>query len=292
MKKSKIATIAAGIIAVICLVIFGIFSFHYNIKDQEVLVLQFGKVVAVNEEPGVYFTIPFIQSKREIFVGERLYDLPETEVITADKKTMKANCYVIWRIDDAQKYNQTLSSEAVAQSRINTATYNAMKNYISSTNQEDVIGGKDGSLGNNILQKITSLSQYGIEITQMEIKVLDLPNDNKEAVYSRMISERNAIAAEYKAEGDKEANTIKTQADADVKKIISEAEVEAADVIAQGEQQYYSILAESYGKSPERREFYNFMIELEAMKESLKNGGTVVIDENSPLYDILNNMAR
>ena len=106
-----------------------------------------------------------------------------------------------------------------------------------------------------------------------------------------MISERNAIAAEYKAEGDKEANTIKTQADADVKKIVSDAEVKAADVIADGEKQYYSILADSYGKSAERREFYNFMIELEAMKESLKNGGTVVIDENSPLYDILNNTA-
>ena len=289
--QKNIAIIATSIVAVLLVVFLGLVSFHHNKKDQEVLILQFGKVVDVKEDPGVYLTIPFVQSTKEIFVGERLYDLPSTEVITADKKTMISNCYVIWRIDDAQKYNQTLSSEAVAQSRINTATYNAMKNYISSTNQEDVIGGKDGSLGSNILKKITSLSQYGIEITQMEIKVLDLPNDNKEAVYSRMISERNAIAAEYKAEGDKEANTIKTQADADVKKIVSDAEVKAADVIADGEKQYYSILADSYGKSAERREFYNFMIELEAMKESLKNGGTVVIDENSPLYDILNNTA-
>lgn len=290
--KKNVAIITASIIAVLAVIFVGLVSFHHNVQDQEVLVLQFGKVVDVKEEPGVYFTIPFIQSKKEIFVGERLYDLPSTEVITADKKTMISNCYVIWRINDSKKYNQTLSSEAVAQSRINTATYNAMKNYISATNQEDVIGGKDGSLGSNILKKITSLSQYGIEITQMEIKILDLPNDNKEAVYSRMISERKTIAAEYKAEGEKEANTVKTQADADVKKIVSEAEVKAADVIAEGEKQYYNILAESYGKSAERREFYNFMIELEAMKESLKNGGTVVVDRNSPLYEILNNTAN
>lgn len=290
MKKNA-KVIAGAVIAILVVLISSIFVINYNIKDQEVLILQFGKVVDNKKDEGIYFTIPFIQSKKEIFVGERLYDLPSTEVITSDKKTMISNCYVTWKVTDSKKYYQTLSSETVAESRINVATYNAMKNYISSKTQEDVIGGKDGSLGGNILKEIDNLTSYGIKVTKMEVKVLDLPDDNKQAVYNRMISERNTIAAEYTAEGEKEANTIKTQADADVKKIVSEAEVAAADTIAQGEQEYYSILAESYGKSAERQEFYDFMIELEALKNSLKNGGTVVIDKDSPLYDILNNTA-
>lgn len=274
---------------VICLgVLIGSLAFNYNVKEKQVLIFQFGQVVDVQTEPGVYFIIPVVQSKKTIYVGEQLYDVPSTDVITSDKKSMIANCYVTWQITDAKKYYQTLSSETVAQSRIDVAVYNAMKNIISSTSQEDVIGGKDGSLGDSILKKITSLSQYGIEITQIEVKVLDLPDDNKTAVYNRMISERNAIAAEYTANGEKEAATIRSQTDANVRKIVSDAEVQAADTVAEGEQEYYKILADSYGKSSERREFYEFMIGLEALKDSLSNGGTIVIDQNSPLYEILN----
>lgn len=285
--KKRVITIVSAVIVILGIIILST-SFNYNVKEKEVLIFQFGQVVDVKKEPGIYFKVPVIQNQKVIYVGEQLYDIPETDVITSDKKSMIANCYVTWRITDSKKYYQTLSSETVAQSRINVAVYNAMKNVISATTQEDVIGGKDGSLGSVILKKITSLSQYGIEISQIEVKVLDLPSDNKLAVYNRMISERNAIAAEYTANGEKEAATIRSQTDASARKITSEAEVKAADAVAEGEKQYYKILADSYGKSAERREFYDFMIGLDAMKESLSNGGTIVIDKNSPLYDILN----
>lgn len=285
--KKRVITIVSAVIVILGIIILSS-SFNYNVKEKEVLIFQFGQVVDVKKEPGVYFKVPVIQNQKIIYVGEQLYDIPETDVITSDKKSMIANCYVTWQITDSKKYYQTLSSESVAQSRINVAVYNAMKNVISATTQEDVIGGKDGSLGSVILNKITSLSQYGINISQIEVKVLDLPSDNKLAVYNRMISERNAIAAEYTANGEKEAATIKSQTDATARKITSEAEVQAADAVAEGEKQYYKILADSYGKSAERREFYDFMIGLDAMKESLSNGGTIVIDKNSPLYDILN----
>lgn len=285
--KKRIMVIISAVIVILGIIILST-SFNYNVKEKEVLIFQFGQVVDVKKEPGIYFKVPVIQNQKAIYVGEQLYDIPETDVITSDKKSMIANCYVTWRITDSKKYYQTLSSETVAQSRINVAVYNAMKNVISATTQEDVIGGKDGSLGSVILKRITSLSQYGIEISQIEVKVLDLPSDNKLAVYNRMISERNAIAAEYTANGEKEAATIRSQTDASARKITSEAEVQAADAVAEGEKQYYKILADSYGKSAERREFYDFMIGLDAMKESLSNGGTIVIDKNSPLYDILN----
>lgn len=285
--KKNVRTIIFSVIAI--LVIFvGTSFFGYNTKNNNVLIIQFGEVVDTKTEPGIYFKIPVIQTTKNIYVGERLYDIPASEVITSDKKTMIANCYVTWQITDPKKYYQTLSSEAVAQGRIDVVVYNAMKNVISSTSQDDVIGGKDGSLGATILNRI-SMEQYGIDITANEIKVLDLPDVNKEAVYNRMISERNAIAAEYKANGERDAKNIRSAADAKARTLVSDAQVIAANTQAEGESEYFQTLANAYGASSERQEFYNYMIGLDAMKESLANGGTIAIDQNSPLYNILNN---
>lgn len=285
--KKNVRTIIFSVIAI--LVIFvGTSFFGYNTKNNNVLIIQFGEVVDTKTEPGIYFKIPIIQTTKNVYVGERLYDIPSSEVITSDKKTMIANCYVTWQITDPKKYYQTLSSEAVAQGRIDVVVYNAMKNVISSTSQDDVIGGKDGSLGATILNRI-SMDQYGIDITANEIKVLDLPDVNKEAVYNRMISERNAIAAEYKANGERDAKNLRSAADAQARTLVSDAQVIAATTQAEGESEYFKTLADAYGASAERQEFYNYMIGLDAMKESLANGGTIAIDQNSPLYSILNN---
>ena len=284
--KNRIITISLAVIAVIALIITAS-CIHYNQLNHDVLVFQLGQVVEVKEDTGLFVTAPFIQSTKSIYTGENLYDLSKSDVITSDKKTMICNCYVTWRIVDSKKYYQTLSSESVAQSRIDVAVYNALKKVISSTTQDDVISGKDGSLGDTILGKITSLSQYGIEITKLETKLLDLPSDNKSAVFQRMISERNVIAAEYKANGDKEANTLKAEVDAAVRQTKSDAEVIAADIIAEGESEYFSILADAYSGSSQREYFYNYIIGLDVLKESLKNGGTVAITSDSPLYEIL-----
>ena len=141
-----------------------------------------------------------------------------------------------------------------------------MKNVISSTTQDDVISGKDGSLGATILNRI-SMDQYGIDITANEIKVLDLPDVNKEAVYNRMISERNAIAAEYKANGERDAKNLRSAADAQARTLVSDAQVIAANTQAEGESEYFKTLADAYGASAERQEFYNYMIGLDAMRE-------------------------
>ena len=286
--KSRIKSIVIASIAIIVFIILAS-CINFNQVNHNVLIFQFGQVVDVKEDTGLYFTAPFIQSTKSIYTGENLYDLSKSDVITSDKKTMICNCYVTWKIVDSKKYYQTLSSKSVAQSRIDVAVYNALKKVISATKQDDVISGKDGSLGNNILEKITSLSQYGIEITKLETKLLDLPADNKDAVFQRMISERNVIAAEYKAKGEKEAKTLTSEVDASVRQIKSDAEVIAASTKAEGESEYFKILADSYGSSSKREEFYKYIIGLNALKESLKNGGTITITTDSPLYEILIN---
>lgn len=285
--KKNVKTLTLAVLAL--LVIFvGTSFFGYNKKNNNVLLIQFGEVVDTKTETGIYFKLPIIQKAKSVYVGEQLYDVPASEVITSDKKTMIANCYITWQVTDPKKFYQTLSSESVAQSRLDVAVYNAMKNVISSISQDTVISGKDGSLGSTILKKI-SMDKYGIAITANEIKILDLPDSNKQAVYDRMVSERKAIAAEYTANGEKNAKNIRSATDAEVRKVVSDAQVEAADTKAEGDSEYFRILADAYSSSQERHDFYDFIVGLDAMKESLSNGGTITIDKDSPLYDILNN---
>lgn len=288
MKKKIIAVVVISILLIIA-TIFAASCFHYNVKDRNVLVFRFGKLISIKDDIGVYFINPFTQKTKSIFVGERTYDIPTTSVTTSDKKNMSCNAYVTWQITDMKLYYQSLSSVEAAKGRIDTSVYSAIKKVISSITQDEVISGKDGSLCESIAKYIHLEDSYGITVTKIEIKVLDLPDDNKTAVYNRMISERGAIAAKFTADGKKEADTLRSKTDAEVRQITSDAEAQAATIIAEGEATYYQILANAYSDSPSKTEFYKFWTSLNAMRESLQNGGTFVVDEDSPLYEILSN---
>lgn len=284
--KSKIAIRIVLIVAIIIVT-----SMFYVVKPNESgLVKQFGKVVNSQMTPGLYVKIPLIQDVTYTNTGERLYDLEKSDVITADKKNMIADCYCIWSVTDPLKFYQTLAnSSKTAESRIDVSVYNAMKNEISSTKQDDVISGKDGTLNSAIMEKIDGMESYGININDVEMKQLDLPEDNKDSVYERMISERDVISTQYEAEGNRQATEITNKVDSQVRVMLSEANTQAASLEAEGESEYYRILSEAYNSSDDAREFYQFIIGLNSLKESLKNGGTIVIDETSPLYEVIKN---
>lgn len=279
--------IVLGIIFAIALIVF--LNGKYTLKENEYgLVKEFGKVVDVKYEAGLYFKKPFIQSVTKLPKEDQLYDLASSDVITSDKKSMIADCYVIWRISDPLTYYQTLKSTSNAESRIDVTVYNAMKNVISSIKQEEVIQGKDGTLSNTIMKKLeeNSMAQYGITIAAVEMKLLDLPADNKSAVYTRMISERQKISAQYTAEGESEAQQIRNDVDYQVRVILSSAEKESKTIIAEGEAEYMRIIQEAYG-DPARKEFYEFLRGLEATKASLTEGTMIIIDEEYPIVDNL-----
>ena len=258
-------------------------------KENEFgLIKQFGKVVQTKQEAGLYFKKPFIQSVMNLPKDEQLYDLASSDVITSDKKSMIADCYVVWQITDPLKYYQTLKSISNAESRIDILVYNSMKNVISSTTQDEVIRGKDGTLSAKVMESLSgnSVEQYGISINLVEMKLLDLPEDNKDAVYSRMISERNKIAAQYTAEGESEAQQIRNDVDYQVRVVLSNAQKEAKTIIAEGEAEYMKIIQAAYN-SPDRNEFYQFLRGLEATKASLSEGTMVIINDS---YKIIDNL--
>ncbi len=257
--------------------------------NQYTIVRQFGKVVDIRDTAGISFKVPFLQDTQTLPNTVLLYDLPVSDVITKDKKTMVADSFVLWRISDPQKFIQTLnSSVSNAESRLSTLVYNAMNNTISGMNQSEVISGRDGELASAIKAGVTGLEQYGIELIAVETKRLDLPDDNKEAVYQRMISERNNIAAQYTASGESEAQKIRSETDKEVEIMLSEAKAQAEVLQAEGEAEYMRILSDAYA-DPDRAEFYNFVRSLDAAKASLTNEDNILIlGPDSPLAQIFN----
>lgn len=257
-------------------------------ENEYSLVRQFGKIDHIVSEAGVSFKAPFIQSVDTLPKQTLLYDLSSSDVITSDKKTMICDSYILWRISDPQKFAQTLNCSITnAESRLNTIVYNSTKNIISSLTQEDVISGRDGELSAAIIANIgNTLDQYGIELLAFENKQLDLPSDNKTAVYERMISERDNIAATYTAEGSSEAQKIKNTTDKEVTVMLSEAEKQAEILIAEGEAEYMRILSEAYSDAS-KQDFYSFVRSLDAVKASMVgNNKTVILSADSPIAQI------
>ena len=286
MKKivRKILTIAIALAIMI-----GLGGSVVVTKENEYkLIREFGRVSRVIDTAGLSFKIPFIQSADTLPKEILLYDLAASDVITMDKKTMLTDSYVLWQITDPLKFAQTLNSSVLnAERRIDTTVYNSIKNIISSMSQNDVISGRDGELSEAIMNNIGStMEQYGIQLLAVETKQLDLPSDNKAAVYERMISERDKIAATYQAEGQAEAQVIRNTTDREIAVSISNAQAEAAAVTAEGEAEYMRILAGAYN-TPERTEFYSFIRALDAARASLTGtDNTLILPADSPIASI------
>lgn len=283
--KGKRVGILIGVAAVVVAVGASVTITQQN---EYKLIRQFGKVDRVISSSGISFKIPFIESTQSLPKETLLYDLAASDVITKDKKTMISDSYVLWKISDPLKFAQTLNSSVESgESRINTAVYNATKNAISSMSQDQVITSRDGELSDMVMEAIgTNMDQYGIELLKFETKQLDLPDDNKEAVYERMISERDNIAATYKAEGNSEAKVIRNKTDKEVAIQISDAKKQAEILEAEGEQEYMKILAQAYGEE-DRSEFYSFVRSLDALKTSMKGEDkTVILSADSPIAQI------
>ena len=266
-------------------------SATYVVRQNEYgVVYEFGAVVDVKEAPGLYFKIPFVQTTSTLPKTKLLYDLPISDVITADKHSMVLDSFALWRISDARLFIESLSgSVSNAESRINAIVYNALKTVISSQNQEAIISGRDGAVVRLVMENIgSSFDRYGIEMLAVETKTLDLPDDNKSAVYTRMISERNNIAASYTAEGEAEAKRIRNEADKQVEITLSKAKSDAETVKAAGDAEYMRILANVYDTEDEA-EFYSYMIALDALGDSMTGEEkTLILSPDSPIAKIFN----
>ncbi len=292
MKKTGRFAGVIVLILVIAAVITLLSTMIITKENQFTLVKRFNKIERVVDHAGLSLRTPFIDTIAVLPKSIQFYDMQESDVITMDKKTMVADSYVLWKIVDPIKFAQTLNASVIqAESRIDTIVYNSMKNVISSLAQTEVISGRDGELNEAFMNNIgTTMDQYGIELISVETKHLDLPSDNKSAVFERMISERAQIAATYTAEGQSEAQKIQNATDREVAISISNAEAKAASITAEAEAEYMRTLSEAYS-TPERSEFYTFIRSLDAAKNSLSgDDNTLILSKDSPIAQIFYNV--
>ena len=287
MKKG----IIVGILAALLLIV-GSTCFYTVEENQSACIFRFSKIIDTTGTAGLHFKIPFIDSVKYFSKATTLYDIPPSEVLTSDKQNMTVDCYILWRIADPLKFYQTLGTATVAEERLNAITYTALKNTMGTLAQAEIINMNDGAERNDIYAGIASLVdteavKYGIHVEDVKIKRFDLPESNLNAVYSRMISERNQMAEKYTADGNYEASIIRNDVDKQVNIIVSNAEAEAAELVAQGEAEYMRLLAAAYD-SPDKQAFYEFTLALDALAASL-NGTekTVILDAGSELAQIL-----
>ena len=280
-------------IALAVVLVFVLMNSVYTVKENEYACrVQFSKIVDTTDEAGLHFKIPFVDSVKYFSKATTLYDIPPSEVLTSDKQNMTVDCYVLWKINDPLKFYQTLGTPLAAEDRLNALTYNELKTVMGTLAQADIINMEDGAKRNDIYESIASdvneLAQtYGISVVDVKIKQFDLPESNLNAVYNRMISERNQMAEKYTAEGNQEAAMIRNQVDRDVNIMISNAQAQAAELEAEGEAEYMRLLAEAYD-SEDKKDFYEFTLALDALKKSLTGSEkTVILDADSELAKLL-----
>ena len=286
MKNKRFLFIIIAIIA-----IFLGASSTYSLRENEYGIrLQFNKIASIDENAGLYFKIPFIQNVRKVPKSIQLYDIRPSDVMTADKKSMIADMYILWRIVNPTVYYQTLNANVNnAKDRTGITVYNSVKSVISSMTQDEIIEAR----GEKLTQTITAdanpdIQKYGIEIVQAQLKSLDLPDDNKQAVYERMISERNNIAASYTAEGESKAKKIQNETDKQVAILKAQAEKNSAKLKAEGEAKYMETLQQAYNDK-DKADFYNYIRSLDALKVSLSGKGEkkLMLGRDSELAKIL-----
>ena len=287
MKKTIIA------IVIVLLLVIGLSGSIYTVReDQYACTFRFSEIVNTTANPGLHFKMPFVDSVKYFSKATQFYDIPPSEVLTSDKQNMTVDCYILWEISDPQQFYRALGTTAKAEERLNAITYNALKNAMGRLAQADIINMNDGAERNDIYEGITTTvdaqaATYGIHVEDVKIKQFDLPDSNLNAVYSRMISERNQMAEKYTADGNYDASIIRNEVDKQVNIIVSNAEAEAAKLEAEGEAEYMRMLAEAYN-TEDKKDFYEFILALDALKQSLTGSEkTIILDESSELAQIL-----
>ena len=287
MKKG----IIIAVIALLLVIVIG--SGYYTVEEnQYACTFRFSEIINTVSEPGLHFKVPFLDSVKYFPKAIQFYDIPPSEVLTADKQNMTVDCYVLWHISDPQQFYRALGTSVKAEERLNAITYNALKTAMGTLAQADIINMNDGAERNEIYDGIAGTvdkqaATYGINVLDVKIKQFDLPESNLNAVYSRMISERNQMAEKYTADGNYDASIIRNDVDKQVNIIVSNAQAEAAKIEASGEAEYMRLLAKAYN-TKDKKEFYEFTLALDALKQSL-NGDekTVILDKDSELAQIL-----
>lgn len=286
-KYIKLIAMLVILIAIIATIVSNLFIVE---QGEYKVVRQFGEVVRIEDQPGLSYKVPFIQSVTTLPKYQMVYDIPPAEINTKDKKRMLADHYAVWRIDDPQKMIANARTFQQAEAIMGELIFSAIRAELGQLDFEEIINDESSSRGNFnefVLERVNEAltrNEYGILLTDVRMKRTDLPEENEQAVYRRMISERHSIAQDYLSQGDAEANRVRANTDREVKETIATATADANEIIGEGEAEAARIYNDAFGRDPE---FYQLYRTLQSYEKTIGDETVIVLPSDSPYARIL-----
>lgn len=279
--------------AVVALFLLASSSLYIVDQRQQAILFQLGEVVDVKTSPGLYFKIPLAQNVRYFDSRILTMDTAEPErFITSEKKNVLVDLFVKWRIVDVKQYYISVrGDEILAQTRLAQTVNSSLRDEFGNRTVHDVVSGERDKIMEIMRQKADAdARKIGVEVVDVRLKRVDLPQEVSESVYRRMEAERKRVANELRSTGAAESEKIRADADRQREVILAEAYRQAQEVKGAGDAKASAIYAEAFQPNPE---FYAFYRSLEAYKQSFKNkGDMMVLEPNSEFFKYLKNSGR
>ena len=266
--------VAGGVLVVLIIaaLIVGYGSLFTVYQTQQALVVRFGRPVDIATEPGLHFKAPFIDTV--IPIDKRILDLeaPAQELIASDQKRLVVDAFARYRIQDPLKFYQTVGGQDQANSRLSTFLISALRRVLGEATFIQVVRDERPQLTARMREQLDrEAAAFGIVVVDVRIRRADLPEQNSQAVYQRMQTERQRIAAEARAMGSQRSQEIRARADRDVTVLVAEAQSKSEQTRGEGDAKRNQIFAEAYGKDPG---FFAFYRSMQAYETGLRSNDT------------------
>ncbi|WP_210468616.1 protease modulator HflC [Sporosarcina sp. 6E9] len=286
-KYLKLTLVLTAIFAIIIILIANIFI----VKENEYrVVTQFGEIKRLIKEPGINIKVPFIQSVMTLPKSQMTYNVSEAEINTKDKKRIMIDNYAVWKITNPRKMISNARNIVNAEMRMSEFIYSVVRTELGQLDYVDVVNDENserGSLNDRVTERVNEFldeGNFGIEIVDVRMKRIDLPEENEQSIYTRMISERQSTAQTYLSEGDADKSRIEAETDREVTEMLAEASKEAAIIHAEGESEAAKIYNDTFSKDPE---FYKLYRTLQTYTKTVGEDTMIIIPADSPYAKIL-----
>lgn len=286
-KYVKLVVLLTAIFAVAVILIANLFI----VKENEYRVVrQFGEIKRIVEKPGINLKVPFIQSVETLPKSQMTYNVSEAEINTKDKKRIMIDNYAVWKITEPSKMISNARNIVNAEARMGEFIYSVVRTELGQLDYVDVVNDENssrGSLNDRVTEQVNEFlkdGNYGIEVIDVRMKRIDLPEENEQSIYTRMISERQSTAQKYLSEGDADKSRIEAETDREVKELLATAHKEAAIIHAEGESEAAKIYNNTFSKDPE---FYDLYRTLQSYSKTIGEDTMIIMPADSPYAKVL-----
>lgn len=284
-RKIVLGIVLAGALLFLTLIIYKVDVTEY------VVVTQFGDPVATVDQPGLKVKLPDpIQSVQRLDKRIQVYQSNSIELLTLDKKSVTVDYYGAWKIVDPVLYLKTVKDKIGAEARLTDVFASSLGVQFGKYSLDQLVNVDseklqlDAMLGETVSYAKERALEYGIEVVDAQIRVLNFPEANKQSVYDRMKAEREQMAQKYRSEGSEEAAKIRADADKEQKIILSEANKQAQQIKGEGDAEAIRIYGQAFQKDPK---FYEFIRTLETYEKTIDTNTTLIMPSTAEILKYL-----